>query len=127
MLKGLYILLVFYFLGASLSDYYETVAKIECTTNGVSVTETISADADKASEKKNDDNQQEKTVNGDSSNGEKNDEKNLASTSAATGATEATVNPAWIKQSNRTREEMEEAALVRFSSVLDYSENVETY
>lgn len=50
--------------------------------------------------------------NGDSTNDGKNDEKITASTSAATGATEATNSPIYTKQSNRTREEMEEATLV---------------
>lgn len=100
--------------GASPSDYYETVAKIECTTNGVSVTETVSADGDKISEEKLQQNM-EHSDNSKGSDDVKKDEKGAASTSAASNVADITNSPMnATKLSNRTIEEMEEAALVSF-------------
>lgn len=86
--------------------------------NGISIKETVSADGDKITDKNNDENHQhEKTENGDITEGGKNEEKALGTANATTGATEATISPAWSnKQSNRTREETEEAALVSIST-----------
>lgn len=71
------------------------------------MTEAVTADVDINSEKKIEEIQQDGADGGDSTNDGKNDEKYAASTSSLEDAMKKC-----IKQSNRTREELEEAALV---------------
>lgn len=100
--------------GASPSDYYETVAKIECT-NGISVTkETVKSDT---TEKVKETEQQV--------NGEKKEEKvedgevKKEGEGKENGVTEPVSGPPVVnKQSVRNQEEQEEAAVVRMKIVL---------
>lgn len=91
--------------GASASDYYETVAKIECT-NGISV----STDVGKSETEKVEDLEQ---ANGDDKveNGEESKEKE-------NGVGEVTNSPATgNKQSVRSQEEQEETSVVSENSI----------
>lgn len=113
---------MFLFVGASPSDYYETVAKIECTTNGVDSAEKTVSVGDNNSEKQSEENHETKhdsSENGAVNDEVRNDEKTVASTSVASGICESNAaSPLSIRQSNRNREEMEEASLVSFRKLI---------